>query len=337
MNTYYKYLKYKSKYKNLKYKINKGGEKNNLITQTVKTTKCYFDYAYYKYKYNSINPNLEIERINFLKQHKINPDEIVNNITENKNTLDVMIPDDLFSKFTPSNKNMNVDIFYNYDNIILKLEEFKQVINKKIYNKMKTDLNNTNLSEPEKNNLIFCIFIRYEFTKMLTNIQLAVPEKVYKYYMNKKNARVELFGSAMNHTLPYFCSLFYDLEKYFGSIGNHFNINIYYGTYLLNPPFVESIMDYSIRRIMNMMNDNKFTVYIFIPVWDIDGREYINKVCKMKVVANNLDWKLIKELDNFIFTKKKRIYCKENFYYFDYINFRKINAVPTYKYMLSNI
>lgn len=337
MEIYYKYYNSKSKYNYLKkYNMNGGSEKNKLITKTIKTEKCHFDYAYYEYKYNLINPSLEIERIKFLENHNVNPDTIIDNISANKNTLDVMIPDELFYEFNPSIENTDVKLLQNDDNIILKFGEFEQIINNQIYHKMHKDLRKTDLTEIEKNNLIFCIFIRYDFTKMLTNIQLAVPRHIYKYYMEKKGALVELFGSAMNHTMPYFCSLFYDLEKYFGSVGNHFNINIYYGTYLLNPPFVEAVMDKSIERIMDMMDNNKFTVYIFIPVWDIDGRNYINKVCKLKVKIT-LDWELIKKLDNFKFTKKKKIYCKESFYYFDYVNFRKINATPTYKYKLSSV
>ena len=171
---------------------------------------------------------------------------------------------------------------------------------------------------------------------MLTNIQLSVPKKYYEHYMRKHHACVELFGSAINHTLSVFCSLFYDLEKYFGSIGNHFNVKIYRGTYLMNPPFSKYVMDTSIRRIMKMMENNKFSVYIFIPIWDLTGRKYINKNCKIKVNTNYKDWTLIKDIDDFKFTKKKKIFCKEDFYYFDYITFKKVNAVPTYVYLLKH-
>jgi hypothetical protein len=309
---------------------------NTLIIKTINTQECHFDYGYYEYKYNLINPSIEIQRIEFLEKNKINPDNVVDNITHNKNTLDIMIPDNLFYEFKPSLKIKNVNKLINNNEVIFSLNDTKLTINYNVYLKMINKLNKTTLTDIEKDNLIFSIFIRYKYVNMLSNIQLAVPEHIYEYYMNKKNARVELFGSAINHTLPYFCSLFYDLEKYFGSVGNHFNLNIYRGTYLLNPPFVQYIMDKSIKRVMNMMNINKFIVYIFIPVWDISGRDFINKTCKIKVKTNNLDWKLINELDNFKFMKKKEIYCKENFYYFDYINFKKINATPTYKYVLDS-
>jgi hypothetical protein len=140
----------------------------------------------------------------------------------------------------------------------------------------------------------------------------------------------------MNHNLKHFCSLFYDLEKYFGSRGNFFNLKPIKGFYLMNPPFNENIINIAINKYLkNLQNNSKIKLFISIPIWDKKGRDWVNKNCKQTVKTNYNDQPIIKKIyssKQLIYEKK---YCKENFYYFDYISFKKINATPTYIFVLS--
>lgn len=52
-----------------------------------------------------------------------------------------------------------------------------------------------------------------------------------KYPKNKHKCNAESPGPTINTPPKYFCSMFYDPEKYFGSIGNFFNCNIKKGFY----------------------------------------------------------------------------------------------------------
>ena len=57
-------------------------------------------------------------------------------------------------------------------------------------------------------------------------MHLAVPQHIYDDISKEHKNVIELFGSVMNKSFKNYCGLFYDLEKYFGNIGNFFDIKI---------------------------------------------------------------------------------------------------------------
>ena len=48
------------------------------------------------------------------------------------------------------------------------------------------------------------------------------------------NFNFECFASTINSNTLNFCSLYYDVEKYFGSVGDFFNIDIEEGVFSFN-------------------------------------------------------------------------------------------------------
>jgi hypothetical protein len=65
----------------------------------------------------------------------------------------------------------------------------------------------------------------------------------YKKRVNETfGADFECFGSVFNRTYTHFCSLFYDLEKDFGSHGNFMALTIKSGYFQANPPYEEVLM-----------------------------------------------------------------------------------------------
>jgi hypothetical protein len=69
------------------------------------------------------------------------------------------------------------------------------------------------------------------------NTDLSIPIGLKNKLNLKYNLCAELFGSAINTSYKY-CSMNYDVEKYFGSLGNFFKYEDYDGHfYTANPPF----------------------------------------------------------------------------------------------------
>jgi hypothetical protein len=145
----------------------------------------------------------------------------------------------------------------------LKFKLHKTVV-KKIFEEYKMGTKNI----PFKR-LIFCILLRYN-TLESYNQQLAVLPAFYDYLHQEYNVNFELFASSINSHFTNYCSLFYDLEKYFNSKGNFNLLNIKKGFYTANPPFDEEIMNNMALKLISSLDqkENELSVLITIPVWD---------------------------------------------------------------------
>ena len=124
------------------------------------------------------------------------------------------------------------------------------------------------VSIDKANTLIFCLIARYN-TLNSHNQQLAVLPAFYAYLQNKHDVQFELMGSPMNCFFPNYCSLFGDIEQYFGSRGNFNNIELARGFYTINPPFDEEIMRSCAENILTQLHrPGPLSVLFIIPVWD---------------------------------------------------------------------
>lgn len=134
-------------------------------------------------------------------------------------------------------KDTGTELFYEfeyvkYNNTIM--EKFNKFFNGKFHNKLA---------------LFFCVLLRYSILDS-KNQQLAIsiPFKndLKKYF----KVNIELFGSSSNRFFDNFCSLFTDLEQYFGSLGNFFNVTPIQGLYMSNPPYDEELMEYMAKHLI---------------------------------------------------------------------------------------
>jgi hypothetical protein len=136
------------------------------------------------------------------------------------------------------------------------------------------------------------------------------------------NLQFECFASPINATLPKFCSIYYDVERYFGSHGNFFNINIIEGTYSFNPPYQKNIMDLGIKKLFYFLdnaklNNKKLTFILTIPIWDKEGQELMDQQNKIDYG----DFEIIKETKESQYIINIRLISKDNFTYLDH-NFK---------------
>lgn len=182
---------------------------------------------------------------------------------------------------------------------------------------------------------IWTIIYRYQLLGS-NNHQLALLPNIFHKFNTDYNLNFECFSSALNNTFYNYCSLYYDLEIYFGSIGSFFNIVPLKGTFSCNPPFQKEIINNSINKIFTCLNNTTedLTFIITIPVWDIIGKKIINN--------NNTidygDFQIINDIRNSQFLKEIKIIPKEKFTYLDH-NFelyKNKTIQNTYVIILSN-
>lgn len=188
--------------------------------------------------------------------------------------------------------------------------------------------------------LMYCLVKRYQMLKSYNN-QLAVHPDVLKKLRKNNNMNFELFGSALNVYSDNYCSLFYDIEKYFGSRGSFFKFVPIKGFYSMNPPFDELIMKNATCNMLNHMkkSSEKIKLIVWIPIWDKEGLQWVKEKCNNKVFISNADYG---EFEAMVHLKKspylkihKRI-CLQKMPYFDYVKGIKKYAANTNVLVLEN-
>jgi len=227
--------------------------------------------------------------------------------------------------FTQKRENNNV-IFYKFkilvsfgikdkrllnilDNILLPID---------VYNKLKNNYTGIN---KDLDIIIWIIIFRYQLLGS-NNHQLGVLPNIISMMTKDYGLTFECFASSINSSLSKYCSIYYDLEKYFGSQGNFFKANLIEGTYGFNPPYQKDIMDKGILKLFDLLNnaknnDKKLTFIMTIPIWDKEGQEILNQHNKIDYG----DFDIIKDIKSSDYFIGLRIISKENFTYLDH-NFK---------------
>lgn len=192
-----------------------------------------------------------------------------------------------------------------------------------------------------KNLYIWCVIKRYIILKSYNN-QLAVHKKTMEFIRKNYGVEFELFGSVLNTTNRYYCSMFYDIEKHFGSMGSFFDIKLINGSFSMNPPFDVDLMTDAMKKIEDSIRDtDKLNVFIWIPIWDKDGKKWTFENCGSNL-KNTLkfydygEYKPMTIINKSKHTKFIKKICRLDMTYFDYMYFKKKWVADTYLIVMSN-
>ncbi len=243
-------------------------------------------------------------------------------------------------------RNNNNILFYNFSiinnttNICNKLNNIINNIMIPIeqYDAMK---NRYNGEEDMMDTLIWIILFRYQLLSSNNN-QLALLPSIYKKMEQDFCLSVECFASAINTSSNYFCSLYYDVEKYFGSIGNFFNIIPTRGTFSFNPPYQYDIISNGVHKLIKHLEETteKLTFIITIPIWDNMGKQIManNLMENNNNLINYDDFEIMNVIRNSIYFKGLRMISKDDFTYMDhnFYLFKNKTIQNTYVIVMSN-
>ena len=165
-------------------------------------------------------------------------------------------------------KKSKKKIKYTFENNFFIYKNIRIYISNALFNKLYNRLTVKNYE------LIFILILRYTSLNSL-NQQLGINPKFYLELKKSLNLDFELFGSAINTTLLNYCSIFYDIEKYFGSNGNFFNYKLNRHFYVANPPYDELIMFNMSKKFLIELNKTEpLSILVILPCWDKNESKY---------------------------------------------------------------
>ncbi len=226
-------------------------------------------------------------------------------------------------------------IIQNIDNKLIYKNKYIVEYNDVVFDKLNKFYNN---KFNNKLSLIFCLLYRYNLMDA-KNQQLAIIIPFKEQLKQDFGINIELFGSSINRYFDNYCSLFYDLEKHFGSLGNFFNFQPKQGLYMANPPYDEELMENMAKYLINCLNKNNnqkpLGFVITIPIWDISTLKNISKKCNIKY-QNMGPYKCYELLKKSKYFYSEYLFCKKNFPYYNFSLGEIIYASNTYIIIIKN-
>ena len=224
-------------------------------------------------------------------------------------------------------KNIS-NIFSEYELLEFKLH--KTLVKKLMSQYLESIESIKNITDESFTTYLLCIILRYNSLESY-NQQLAVLPEFYNFLNKKCGLDFELFASSINSSFNNYCSLFYDIESYFGSKGSFNLLDIQKGIYSANPPFDEEIMKNMAIKLTNSLSTSKheLSVIITIPVWDESPAT---------TSASSLygDYEVLKILKNSGYIRYIEKIDKKRAKFFDYYNNRYINPCSIYIILIQN-
>lgn len=180
--------------------------------------------------------------------------QAIEEITQNK-----------FTKYHPLIRKGNNYIYMNKDNNINKSVKCNLDLYKRLRNRFKRPIR-------ELNDKIFCLLLRYE-TLMGNAHQFAMNPEFKNALRNKYNIDFECFASSINVHYKNYCSLFYDIERDFGSFGNFYLIKYKRGFYIANPPYEEKLLELMVKKFIKSCQESKepLSFSFGLPNWNKYG------------------------------------------------------------------
>jgi hypothetical protein len=119
--------------------------------------------------------------------------------------------------------------------------------------------------------LVYMLLLRYNTFDSGGN-QWGMPYAIREKFRKELGFNFECFASALNHYYYYYCSAFYDIEKYFMSLGPFQNITYIRGTYMANPPYEMHLLNSMVDMFERALAANKSLVFMYgLPDWELYG------------------------------------------------------------------
>ena len=202
------------------------------------------------------------------------------------------------------NKQNDCSITFNNNNFTIKYKDYIKVIDDKRYYKLIK-----NYEKPFPFNMIHML-LRYSIFDTSSQ-QWSIGIDLYETISELFDISFETFASPLNFNMYRFCSLFYDTDSIFGSVGSFYNLtcehlllNNIKGVFF-NPPYLPILMEKCSLQCLNLLDEmNKkhkdFTVFSFLPNWT--DADYIKSLIESNYM---IEYKIVNK-GNYILQEKDR-------------------------------
>ena len=100
--------------------------------------------------------------------------------------------------------------------------------------------------------------------------QAAIPVPLFRALQESLGVGLECFASPLNCYLPTYCSAFADTDRFFGSLGSFFHLELTEGSCEANPPFNEEVMAAMANRIEELLSRptaGPLSFAVIVPEW----------------------------------------------------------------------
>jgi len=292
---------------------------------------------------NNYNYAFFIEDINYITDNTMVNMEYINDLVisvsiflKKKYLLFLKLTEsqiDVKYNLTEYDDYIDVIIYNNINGLNAINKEITFIISKELFNRLHNKLKKFSKIKKDYYNIyILCLIYRYSYIDS-NNQQLAINYNVKKIF-KEYGVNFELYGSAINVLNDYYCSLFYDIEQFFGSRGNFFDIKLTHGIYWCNPPYINDIMTRTAEKLIYFLEKNKNLAFIItIPLWDKNTQE--KKINNITMDYNkNESRDLFKDYPIYYilkpYIKIELIIPKNTIPYFNYRLNKPVYAVDTY-------
>ena len=174
-------------------------------------------------------------------------------------------------------------------------------------------------AEREFNELLWKLGLRYK-TLNMSHLDYAIHPCKYQE-LQKIGFDFECFASIFNVMLRKYCSPFGKDEIKFGSSGTFFNLNMQHGCYVINPPFIPSLMKSVVKKILGEFESGSDAVMLLIlPVWDHEGLVELSKSHKIYISDKNVKFEPWTMLRHSSYVKWSNIFHKKEFTFYSHKN-----------------
>lgn len=135
--------------------------------------------------------------------------------------------------------------------------------------------------------LLYCLMLRYITISEEGVRQAGLTQTFFDALFRMFGIDFECFASGFGSSTRHICSLFYDIERYFGSYGNFFDMIPEKGFYQCSPPLDSLIttqaMEYVLQILEKDKNIHPLGFICMIPCWDFETIKQENKESRMEL------------------------------------------------------